>query len=96
MTTRTGRPRLAHNLTFAIFVCIAISCATSVYADLPPGDLPPIEAYGERASLRSMALSPDGTRIAFLQVNKKGEEALLVHDLKEGFLTGIKLSLIHI
>jgi len=81
----TGNSSLTHTLILTALLSIALVCASSAYANPPP-----IEAYGERASIRSMALSPDGTRIAFLSVNEKGQEALLVNDLKTGFLAGVK------
>jgi len=84
-----GQKALLSQASFIVLLIMSIAGAHKVYADTP-SDLPPIEAYGDRASIRSMALSPDGSRIAFLSVNDKGDEALLVNDLKEGFLAGVK------
>ena len=43
----------------------------------------PLEAYGELPTMRSVAISPDGERIAYL-TRQDGEEALVVFSLRTG------------
>ena len=50
---------------------------------------PPIEAYGALPRVRSMALSPDGDKIAYILYDN-GQEALFVNSLTDGFVGGAR------
>lgn len=50
-------------------------------------ELPPIEAYGELPNTRSMAISPDGTHVAFLLAEGE-DEKLIVYKLGVGPVGG--------
>ena len=54
----------------------------------------PIETYGELPKVRSVQLSPDGSKVAYLY-NNDGKEALVVKDLKTGKAKGIDTSKIN-
>jgi dipeptidyl aminopeptidase/acylaminoacyl peptidase len=66
-------------------VLVASAGGNSRAADAPP---PPIEAYGELPRIRSMAISPNGKRVAYLQ--RDGDrEALVVTELGHGPIGGV-------
>ncbi|MEM6535229.1 MAG: hypothetical protein AAF613_06260, partial [Pseudomonadota bacterium] len=44
---------------------------------------PPIEAYGERAAVRSMSMSPSGDQLAFI-LRLEGRDILMTHSVEEG------------
>ena len=49
---------------------------------------PPIEAFGDVPGVRSMELSPDGKKVAYLQ-RVNGEDVLLIHDLATKTIKGL-------
>lgn len=53
------------------------------------GAAPPIEAYGELPTIRSMALSPDGSHVAYL-LYQDGKEMLVVYKLGEGIAGAVR------
>lgn len=53
------------------------------------GAAPLIEAYGELPTIRPMALSPDGSHVAYL-LYQDGKEMLVVHELGKGVVGGVR------
>jgi dipeptidyl aminopeptidase/acylaminoacyl peptidase len=70
------------------FVLVAVlMCAV-----FPAWAKPPIEAFGNRAEIRLMRLSPDGTKAAFIK-SQGGENVLVVMDIvKNTMLTALDTS----
>jgi dipeptidyl aminopeptidase/acylaminoacyl peptidase len=54
----------------------------------PAGAKPPMEAFGDLPGIRSMELSPDGKKVAFLQ-RVNGDDVLAVHDLATSTTKGL-------
>ncbi|MEM6534855.1 MAG: alpha/beta fold hydrolase [Pseudomonadota bacterium] len=52
---------------------------------------PPIEAYGERAVVRSMSMSPSGDQLAFI-LRLEGRDILMTHSVEEGLKPRIDLT----
>ena len=62
-------------LSLFAFACVAaVASAPLAFAK------PPLEAFGDVASIRSMQLSPDGKRVAYLQ-RVNGEDTLFIYEL---------------
>ncbi|HEX5008631.1 MAG TPA: hypothetical protein VFV70_16065, partial [Hyphomonadaceae bacterium] len=59
----------------------AIAAAAALMAAAPAAAKPPLEAFGEFPEVRSMQLSPDGERVAYL-LRRGDVEQLMVIDLK--------------
>lgn len=55
---------------------------------LPASAKPPLEAFGDVPGIRSVELSPDGKKVAFLQ-RTNGEDLLVVHDLESRTSKGV-------
>src|SRR5262245_27951230 len=59
----------------------AVTAAAAFLAlALPASAKPPVEAFGGLPEFRSLELSPDGTRVAFLHA-ANGVEQLMIYDL---------------
>lgn len=79
-----NRSRVLLRLTLALW-CIVFFSSPAAFAQ------PPIEAYGALPTVRSMAISPDGTKLGYIAALKDGE-ALVMTDLTAGEikpLTGV-------
>ena len=58
---------------------------------IPVGAKPPLEAYGALPVLSSVAVSPDGEHVAFLQIDD-GEEFLVVTKIGGGIIAAVNTS----
>ena len=67
-------------VTILLFAGFGPQLTSPMSAQTP---LPPIEAYGELPTISSMAISPDGSRLAFIQRNGENN-TLRVLDLADG------------
>ena len=70
----------ARFVTILLFAGFGLQLTSPMSAQTP---LPPIEAYGELPTVSSMAISPDGSRLAFIQRNGENN-TLRVLDLADG------------
>ncbi len=70
-------------LLYSLFI-LALTTYSTAIAQTP---MPPIEAYGELGQIRSVAISPDGSKIGMLR-QQDGEELFIVNDLKSGEING--------
>ena len=70
-------------------VIFSLVLIAGVFLDATARAAPPVEAYGALPTIRSMALSPDGQRVAFIR-RQGAMEALHVYDFKEGVLGGVR------
>ena len=66
------------------FACV-FACALAASAHAKP----PMEAFGDIPQVRAMELSPDGTKVAFLQRQASGDDVLVLHDLTTSTSKGI-------
>ena len=63
----------------ALSAAVAVACATPVLAQAPTP--PPIEAYAALPALNNVAISPDGTKIAFIGTAANGVRQLAARTL---------------
>jgi acetyl esterase/lipase len=63
-----------------IALAVAFFSGAAVFLTLPASAKPPVEAFGETPDIRSMQLSPDGTKVGYLA--RRGDtEQVMIYDL---------------
>ena len=73
---------MADRLRFFVRACFALS-AIALASIGAARAKPPPEAFGNVPGVRSLDLSPDGTRVAFVN-QLKGVDYLVLHDFRTG------------
>jgi dipeptidyl aminopeptidase/acylaminoacyl peptidase len=66
---------------------LGIILAAAVLAAAGAAEAAPLEAYGKLAAMENVAISPDGTKVAFAQV-VNGRQAIVVDQLNPGAVIG--------
>ena len=77
---------MAKAMRYTVFSLLLLA---GVFLETTGRAAPPIEAYGALPTIRSMALSPDGQRVAFI-IRQDTAEALQTYDFEEGALGAVR------
>jgi dipeptidyl aminopeptidase/acylaminoacyl peptidase len=75
-------------MSIARLVACALAVAGALFAVLPAVAKPPLEAFGDQPTIRAMQISPDGARLAFINLTG-GKEMLVLVDLATGKRTNL-------